>query len=39
MRLGRSGYGDLCFVSSWRSRQNVSIEYMQPLPSLVAGWV
>lgn len=29
MRLARRGYVDLCFVIAWRSRQNVSIEYMQ----------
>ena len=36
MRLARSGYVDLCFVIAWGSRQNVSIEYMQSLPSLAA---
>lgn len=36
MRLARGGCVDLCFVIAWGSRQNVSIEYMQSLPSLVA---
>ena len=39
MRLARSGSVDRCFVIAWRSLQNVSIEYMQSLPSRAAEWV